>query len=523
MSGFKKNDFKKENLKRLLEDLGISHKELADRLGKSTTNIQEYISGKVKPRKETIKRIAEELGVAPIYLYKDIEEVDEKTYKDVYEGVSRYIWDLLKDANMFDISIREETITETSLLHIRKMIPKNFFIQQISAKTENVIGADWEWFIIKEGKWLGFRIQAKRLSIKEKHAKYETLHYTTDVKEQGRDKPDAEPDVEKVKKNQCQTLILNSWKDDRIPLYCFYNYLPNSLITELFSPNIQTNEVASVVRNSIKVDSSGLGWLFCYADHLFPTKNYDGDDNFKQVLKYNKNFQSMFSRDLEDIENEYNSINQSDDDDDGNDDDNGDGGDDKGNDEPGDSPLPGGSMKLIDKYIDKNEMPEKEFGTVQKSIKIKVKKLDELPIYAKKYLSEKTAFKFAKYDLDDKGNLEAPSLIVYSVFDNMPFTSINENEGSVESGPEMLSEKVSSDEQVVSVHPQKNEEAHDQASQSKSLEKSKNGLINLLQLMEINDNELAKQLGKQLGKELQKQLGTQTIKDILRMFGNYVR
>ncbi|MDC7762665.1 helix-turn-helix transcriptional regulator [Priestia aryabhattai] len=453
MSGFNKKKFNTDNFKKILKKTGMSHSDLAKEVGRTPEEIQKYESGVVNPWKTTIEKIAKALDVEPVFLYVDIEEMEENTYKDVSESVSGYIWDLLKDANEFGLSIREETITETSLLHIKKMIPKNFFVQQISTQIENKIGADWEWFVIKEDKWLGFRVQAKRLSVTDDNAKYKTLHYTPGVKDKEK------PVEKKVKKNQCQNLILSSWKEERIPLYCFYNYLPNNLIKKLFAPNIQTIKAPSIVKESIKVDSSGLGWLFCYADHLFPTKNYDGNNNFKQVLEFNENFQLMFSRDLEEIANEYNSINPSDDEDGGD----GDGGG-GGNNGPEDSPTPTGGIDIIDKYIDKDDMPEEEFERVQKSIKIKVKRIDELPLYAKNYLGQQEVLKFAEYDEDEKENLEIPSCIVYSVLEKMPFTSMNENEDSIENEPEVINRETPTNEQVRPVRPQKNDEKHGRTS-----------------------------------------------------------
>ncbi len=58
------------NVKRIREKLGLSQKELADRIGVSFPRISEIENGKGEPRITTIEKVARGLGVSVLDLLR---------------------------------------------------------------------------------------------------------------------------------------------------------------------------------------------------------------------------------------------------------------------------------------------------------------------------------------------------------------------------------------------------------------------------------------------------------------------
>lgn len=59
--------------------------------------------------------------------------------------------------------LREETITETNLLEIRRRHPERVRVRTFPKPLEAKNGADWEWHIVGRSRTLKMRVQAKRL------------------------------------------------------------------------------------------------------------------------------------------------------------------------------------------------------------------------------------------------------------------------------------------------------------------------------------------------------------------------
>lgn len=73
-------------------------------------------------------------------------------------------WDFLRNAYENYFSIREETITETTLLELALRQPQIVQVHKMTASEESVCGADWMWLILgNTGEYLLFYVQAKRL------------------------------------------------------------------------------------------------------------------------------------------------------------------------------------------------------------------------------------------------------------------------------------------------------------------------------------------------------------------------
>lgn len=114
------------------------------------------------------------------------------------------VWTQMNDAQKLGMSLSEETITETSLYNIAKRHhSKDVVIVPATKPQEAKHGADWEWWFIRNGKGIGFRVQAKRLF---PNGRYQSLF-----------KP-------KNPFAQLDKLVLEANHEGLIPLYCFYNF-----------------------------------------------------------------------------------------------------------------------------------------------------------------------------------------------------------------------------------------------------------------------------------------------------------
>lgn len=89
-----------ENLKQIRINKGFSQKEIAERLGVSQPSYAQYENGKRNPKLETVRKIADALGV---YISDLI--VDWKQY-----GSSEYAQDIINDITQDVISSAEEAV-----------------------------------------------------------------------------------------------------------------------------------------------------------------------------------------------------------------------------------------------------------------------------------------------------------------------------------------------------------------------------------------------------------------------------
>lgn len=137
----------------------------------------------------------------------------------VFLDQSHSTWTWLRRARKEDHPIGEETLTDLILLKLKEIHSKDIKVFSKSKKVERQEGADWEWWLTNGvDKWLGFRLQAKRLSWKDAAGNprysYEELHYC--------------PRPSKTQPNptfQADTLIYQALNSTPpfIPLYCLYS------------------------------------------------------------------------------------------------------------------------------------------------------------------------------------------------------------------------------------------------------------------------------------------------------------
>ncbi len=138
------------------------------------------------------------------------------TIGETFRNIAIETWFKLSDAKNAKMTFGEETITDINLLEIDKAHHPEIRIEKFNKPEEGKNGADWEfWLTGKSGKWLGLRIQAKVINLRNNN--YDYLHYN-----------DGE---------QTEKLIENSMKSSNklIPLYCLYTMCDLSPYEEIFA------------------------------------------------------------------------------------------------------------------------------------------------------------------------------------------------------------------------------------------------------------------------------------------------
>lgn len=122
-----------------------------------------------------------------------------------FQNIANRIWRAIADAHKAGLSYGEETITETTLLQLAWEFPHHFRIKAFSKKQEGRNGSDWEWWIGGYDRWLGMRVQAKK--IRYGHDEFWRLQ---SYKRRG--SADKQIDV----------LLRQARKDRLNPVYCLY-------------------------------------------------------------------------------------------------------------------------------------------------------------------------------------------------------------------------------------------------------------------------------------------------------------
>lgn len=82
-----------------------------------------------------------------------------------FQKIASWVWQKIELSEKSGLAFSEETITETILLELATNHPANVKIKAFTKKTEGVNGSDWEWWIGSPGRWLGMRVQAKKIKL----------------------------------------------------------------------------------------------------------------------------------------------------------------------------------------------------------------------------------------------------------------------------------------------------------------------------------------------------------------------
>ncbi|TPK49598.1 hypothetical protein FJ492_00425 [Mesorhizobium sp. B2-5-4] len=127
---------------------------------------------------------------------------------DSFRKEAGRVWRQMTAARNMGLFLGEETITETCLYNIAAgHWTSNIAIIPATKPQEYVHGADWEWWFTRNGRGVGYRVQAKRLF---PSGRYESLFES--VKSSG------------GKYGQLHKLVAKAKADKLDPLYCFYNF-----------------------------------------------------------------------------------------------------------------------------------------------------------------------------------------------------------------------------------------------------------------------------------------------------------
>lgn len=369
----------------------LTQKKLEEKSSIEAKIISKLERNSIQPSDDQLHNLCTALGVKYNYLAKGEFEIPEENLTKYYAETSRYIWNVIKNSDIQDMSIGEETLTEVALLRLKKFIGNSLQILKFSRSKENENGADWEWIVIQGDKWLGFRIQAKRLFNLEGYSEYTHIHHK----------------LEEKNSTQIEQLISNARQKKFIPLYSFYNFLPEEHLDDLIPKKSIKDAIRSkddLFKGSLELDLSLMGWSICYANHLVPTTENMSKD-FRTISAKCKNISAFIGRDLQEIVNEYNRLFG---------DENGDGGVETDNPSPNNE---GGSGAAIEEN------------------KIELSPLSELPEYVKHRLSE-VGFAFGDYN--DTPRFNEVHRVVVSVMSPHPHTTLLFNEAEADPSPEQI-------------------------------------------------------------------------------------
>lgn len=84
-----------------------------------------------------------------------------------FQRIADRVWREIAEADEAGLAFAEETITETILLELHRDHREHIRIKAFSKSQEKRNGSDWEWWVGRPGRWLGMRVQAKRISLPE--------------------------------------------------------------------------------------------------------------------------------------------------------------------------------------------------------------------------------------------------------------------------------------------------------------------------------------------------------------------
>lgn len=82
-----------------------------------------------------------------------------------FQKIASWVWEKIELSEKSGLAFSEETITETILLELATNHPAKVKIKAFTKNAEGVNGSDWEWWIGNAGRWLGMRVQAKKIKL----------------------------------------------------------------------------------------------------------------------------------------------------------------------------------------------------------------------------------------------------------------------------------------------------------------------------------------------------------------------
>ena len=134
----------------IIDKMGLSQKDFANKLGVSQNAISHYLLGKRNPDINTIQKLID-LGVSPLFLFSNSKNPFDETYK-LFSEANKYLNEdnkneLISPMNEF---IRKYNLINVIKSKIEKIKGQNFFqkiIQEFSNRGERIINLLY-YFII---------------------------------------------------------------------------------------------------------------------------------------------------------------------------------------------------------------------------------------------------------------------------------------------------------------------------------------------------------------------------------------
>ncbi len=126
----------------IIDKMGLSQKDFANKLGVSQNAISHYLLGKRNPDINTIQKLID-LGVSPLFLFSDSKNPFDETYK-LFSEANKYLNENNKNELILPMNefIRKYNLINVIKLKIEKLKGQNFFqkiIEEFSNRGERTI------------------------------------------------------------------------------------------------------------------------------------------------------------------------------------------------------------------------------------------------------------------------------------------------------------------------------------------------------------------------------------------------
>ena len=120
----------------IIDKMGLSQKDFANKLGVSQNAISHYLLGKRNPDINTIQKLID-LGVSPLFLFSDSKNPFDETYK-LFSDANKYLNENNKNELILPMNefIRKYNLINVIKLKIEKLKGQNFF-QKIIVEFSN--------------------------------------------------------------------------------------------------------------------------------------------------------------------------------------------------------------------------------------------------------------------------------------------------------------------------------------------------------------------------------------------------
>jgi len=138
---------------------------------------------------------------------------------NVFESIASSTWQRIRLGEAYKVSQGEETITDINLLELARANSSAVRVIKTPKGKERYQGTDWEWWIGNDRLgWLRYAVQAKKVN--PDTSRYDVLEHKVGGA------------------RQIDILEQYAKANHAIPLYCFYNYLDHSSLSNYWHCNL---------------------------------------------------------------------------------------------------------------------------------------------------------------------------------------------------------------------------------------------------------------------------------------------